>query len=263
MTVITFNIAMLSYLLGSLGYFTYLIYRKPLVSTLANATVAIGLVAHTIVIGLRSQQTGHGPYTTSFEVAVFFSWLVVVVYFLTHWKYKIKDLGSFVLPVAFLILLYATFLSEETVNFPETEFKVLLTLHRTLSVLGYSAFAIAFAAGLMYLIQEKQVKSKKLGIMYFRMPSLEVLDNLNNKVVAVGFPLFTLGFLTGFIWSFQTSQNQGFSWDWVKTWPLVVGWIIYGLIFFGRLFAGIRGKKAAQGAIVGFFTVIITYFLHV
>jgi ABC-type uncharacterized transport system permease subunit len=160
-------------------------------------------------------------------------------------------------------MLYATFLSEETVDFPDSEFKVLLTLHRTLSVLGYSAFAIAFAAGLMYLIQEKQVKSKKLGIMYFRMPSLEVLDNLNNKVVAVGFPLFTLGFLTGFIWSFQTSQTQGFSWDWVKTWPLVVGWILYGLIFFGRLFAGIRGKKAAQGAILGFFTVIITYFLHV
>lgn len=263
MKILTFNIAMISYFLASLEYFLYLVYRKPGVSTLATGTVAVGLLAHTAIIGLRSQETGHGPYTTSFEVALFLSWLVVVVYCFTHWKYKIKDLGSFVIPVAFLILLYATFLSKEVVPFPESEFKVLLTLHRTLSIIGFAAFAIAFGLGVMYLIQEKQVKSKKLGMMYFRMPSLEVLDNLIYKVVAIGFPLFTLGFLTGSIWNIQMNQMSFFSWDLMKTWPMVVGWVLYGFVFFGRQLAGWRGKKVAQGSVIGFVTVMLSILLHV
>ncbi|NIQ02163.1 MAG: cytochrome C assembly protein, partial [Nitrospinaceae bacterium] len=89
----------------------------------------------------------------------------------------------FVIPLVFLIFLFSGFLSKESPLVEGTESHFWLTLHRTLSILGYAAFAIAFAAGIMYLIQENQVKSKKLGIMYFRMPSLEVLDNLNHKVI--------------------------------------------------------------------------------
>ncbi|CCQ91524.1 putative Cytochrome c assembly protein [Nitrospina gracilis 3/211] len=263
MKVLTFNIAMISYLMASLEYFVYLIYRRQFVSSLATVTAAVGLFFHTVIIGLRSQETGHGPYTTSFEVAIFFSWVVVVVYFITHWKYKIKDLGSFVIPLAFLILLYATFLSEEVVHFPESQFRSLMTLHRTLSILGFAAFAIAFAAGVMYLIQERQVKSKKLGIMYFRMPPLESMDQLNFKVVAIGFPLFTLGFLTGGIWTTQATESPFFSWDVVRTWPLVFGWIIYGIVFFGRFMTGLRGRKAAWGSVAGFITVMFSYLLHV
>ena len=114
----------------------------------------------------------------------------------------------------------------------------------------------------MYLIQEHQVKTKKLGIMYFRMPSLEVLDNLNYKVIALGFPLFTLGFLTGSIWNTKLNLPL-LSWDIMKTWPLVIVWLIYAVIFFGRIFVGLRGKKYAQGSVIGFLAVILTYFLHV
>lgn len=162
----------------------------------------------------------------------------------------------------FVILLFSGFLSQEVTLVEKSESQFWLTLHRTLSALGYAAFSIAFAAGIMYLIQEHQVKSKKLGIMYFRMPSLEVLDDLNFKVITIGFPLFTLGFLTGAIWNVKMQQGL-LHWDLLKTWPLVIVWVVYGLVFFGRLFAGLRGKKAAQGAILGFVAVISTYFLHV
>ena len=259
---ITFNIALMSYLAASLGYFVYLVYRQPIVLRLAAIAVGVGLLSHTAMIGIRSSETGHGPYTTAFEVAFFFSWVIVVAYLITEWKYKIKDLGAFVIPVVFLVLFYSGFLSREVVSVENPETMFWLTLHRALSILGYGAFAIAFAAGIMYLIQEHQVKTKKLGIMYFRMPSLEVLDDLNFKVIAVGFPLFTLGFMTGSLWNMQMHQSF-FSWDLSKTWPLVIVWLIYGLIFFGRFVVGLRGKKAAQGAIFGFMSVVITYFLHI
>ncbi|MBI5428464.1 MAG: cytochrome c biogenesis protein CcsA [Nitrospinae bacterium] len=260
---VSINIALISYLAASLEYFVFLAYRKPIVQTLAGFTVALGLVFHTMTIGIRSSQTGHGPYTTSFEVALFLAWMIVVIYFLTEWKYKIKDLGSFVIPLVFLILLYSMFLSKDSVSpVTQTDARFWLTLHRSLSVIGYAAFALAFGAGIMYLIQEKQVKSKKLGIMYFRMPSLEALDNLNDKVIGVGFPLFTLGFLTGSIWS-EKAHQAFFSWNIEKTWPLMAVWLIYGVMFFGRMLVGLRGKKAAQGSIIGFVSIMFTYFLHI
>ena len=104
MDKISFNIALFSYLLASLGYFVYLVFRRPLVSTLAGGTVALGLISQTVSIGIRSSQTGHGPYTTSYEVAMFLAWFMIVIYFLTEWKYKIKDLGAFVIPLVFFVM---------------------------------------------------------------------------------------------------------------------------------------------------------------
>jgi len=262
MDKIWFNVALFSYFLASLGYFVYLVYRRPAVATLSGVVVAIGLFSQTISIGVHSAITGHGPYTTSYEIAMFLAWFIVVIYLLMEWKYKIKDLGSFVLPLVFLVMLISVFLSKDAGLVPESEVRFWLTIHRTLSIIGYAAFSIAFAAGIMYLIQEHQVKTKKLGIMYFRMPSLEVLDDLNFKVITIGFPLFTLGFMTGSIWN--TKMNQAFfSWDLARTMPMVMVWLIYGLVFFGRMTTGLRGKKAAQGAILGFVAVIGTFFLHI
>ena len=68
--------------------------------------------------------------------------------------------------------------------------------------------------------------------------------------------------MTGSIWNIQMDQAF-FAWDLTKTMPMVMGWLIYGLVFFGRMTTGLRGKKAAQGAILGFFAVIGSYLLHI
>ncbi len=262
MTNITFNITLVMYFISTLGHTLYLVHRKPLVKSISFYSLGLGLFVHSIAIFLRSSETGHGPYTTGFEIASFFAWAIVIIFFITEWKYKIKDLGAFIIPVVFLIFLYSAFQSRDFSLIDESSTMFWLTMHRTLSIIGYAAFAIAFGAAVMYLIQENQVKNKKLGIMYFRMPSLEVLDNLNYKVIAIGFPLFTIGFMTGSIWNVKTEESL-FSWDVLRTWPLIAVWLIYCAIFFGRLLVGWRGKKAAQGAILGFFTIIVSYFMHV
>ena len=259
---ITFNITLLIYLISTLGYTLYLGYRNPLVKSISFYSLVLGLFSHTTTIFIRSIETGHGPYTTGFEITSFFSWVLVIIFFITEWNYKIKDLGAFIIPVVFMIFLYSAFQSREYSMIDESLTMFWLTIHRTLSIIGYAAFAIGFGVAVMYLIQENQVKSKKLGVMYFRMPSLEVLDNLNYKVIAIGFPLFTLGFMTGSIWNIKTDESL-FSWDTLRTWPLIVVWLIYSGIFFGRHLAGWRGKRAAQGAIFGFITIIVSYFFHV
>ena len=261
MVNIIFNAALICYLFSGLGYTLYLVFRNTMVKQFSIYLLGLGLFSHTVTIGLRSVETGHVPYTTGFEIASFLAWVIVVIYFLIEFKYKIKDLGAFVIPVVFLILLFSFFQSREFSLIDESSTMFWLTMHRTLSIIGFAAFAIAFGAAVMYLIQENQVKTKKMGVMYFRMPSLEVLDNLNYKVICIGFPLFTLGFMTGSIWNIKTDES--FAWDPISTLPLIVVWLIYCSIFFGRLLVGWRGKKAAQGAILGFVSVIVSYFFHV
>ena len=130
MGTIFLNITLICYLTASIGYFVFLVYRMHWVSGASLGSVGIGLAFHTAFMGLRSMETGHGPYTNSFEVGVFCSWIIVGLFLFLHWRYKIKDLGAFAIPLVFLILLYAAFMSQEALGEPIAELQLWLTLHR-------------------------------------------------------------------------------------------------------------------------------------
>ena len=255
-----FHIALFCYLISSVKYFLHLALRRRLLFIVANSTVAVGFCIHTAGLVLRSTQTGHGPYTSNYEYALFFSWAIILVYLITEFRYRIQDLGSFVVPLGFLLMVYSLTLPVESASV-KPAIRLSLTLHRTLSFIGYGAFALAFGAGIMYLLQERQLKSKKFSALFYRFPSLEVIDDINHKLVAFGFPVFSIGFITGSMVALKGGGSY-FAWQ-LSTLPLLVTWIIYGALFAGRITVGLRRKKAAIGAILGFFSVMATYFMHI
>ena len=261
MKELAFNISLFFYFIASLKHILYLVLRRRFLYLVANWTVGIGFVAQFIGLILRSAETGHGPYTSIYEYSLFLSWAIILSYFFVEFKYRFKDLGVFVVPLAFFMMLYASSLPQESNPAESSSMKFWLTIHRTLSMLGLGAFAIAFAASIMYLVQEKLLKTKKIGSLFQRLPSLEVLDNVMHLIITVGFPIFTIGFITGSIWIGKT-KGSFFSWDVQKTLPLLITWFIYGSLFIGRIVAGWRRKKAAVISIVGFFSVVVTYILH-
>ncbi|MBI3600318.1 MAG: cytochrome c biogenesis protein CcsA [Nitrospinae bacterium] len=255
-----FGVTLSCYLLGMAKYFLYLAIRRKILFIIATVFIAVGFVFHTGILVLRSIETGHGPYTTTFEYYTFFSWAIVLVYLVAEVRYKIKDLGSFVIPIAFISLAYAVFQSWHTET-TEPVIRFWLTIHRTLSFIGYAALTLTFGVGIMYIIQEKQLKSKHLGAFYYRLPSLEVLDDINKKAVDVGFPLITFGFISGIIWAWQ--RDGYFSLDFKRTILMIITWTIYGTLFFGRIIAGWRGRRAARFVVYGFMAVIIAYMVHI
>ncbi len=133
-----------------------------------------------------------------------------------------------------------------------------LGIHTTLAFLGDAAFAMAAGVGVMYLIQERYVKSKHPGGLFQRLPSLQVLDELNYRLITLGFPLLTLAILTGVIWA-NTAWGSYWRWDPKEVWSLIT-WLIYALVLHLRLTVGWRGKKAAFLSIVGFILIIFTFF---
>jgi cytochrome c-type biogenesis protein CcsB len=133
-----------------------------------------------------------------------------------------------------------------------------LGIHTTLCFLSYACFLMAFCFGIMYLWQEREVKSRKIDVFFFRLPSLGLMDRLGYRAIAFGFLFLTLGIISGSIWA-QRAWGSFWSWDPKETWSLIV-WLIYLVYLHGRIMAGWRGRKSAYIAIIGFLSVIFTYF---
>jgi cytochrome c-type biogenesis protein CcsB len=131
-------------------------------------------------------------------------------------------------------------------------------IHTILAFLGYAAFAVACGIGIMYLLQEHYLKSKHLGGLFHRMPSLQVLDEINYKLITLGFPLLTLAIITGALWA-ESAWGAYWRWDPKEVWSLLT-WFIYALVLHVRLTVGWRGKKAAILSIIGFSAVLFTFF---
>ena len=98
-----------------------------------------------------------------------------------------------------------------------------LGVHTSFAVLGDAAFAFAFIVSIMYLIQERQLKAKHLGAIFHRLPSLDIMDTLGYKALTFGWPLFTLGMITGSIWA-NSAWGTYWSWDPKETWSLIT-WV--------------------------------------
>ena len=128
--------------------------------------------------------------------------------------------------------------------------------HVTLSMLGTVGFAVAFFAGVMYLTQDGLLKSKRFNVLYAKLPALDYLDHLNQQSIVMGFPLLTLGIISG-AFSAEIARGTYVNWNPEQTWAMVT-WGFYFAVLVGRLTIGWRAKRAAYLTIIGFAGVILT-----
>jgi len=94
--------------------------------------------------------------------------------------------------------------------------------------------------------------------LFQRLPNLQILDEINYKLITLGFPLLTLAIITGALWA-ESAWGSYWRWDPKEVWSLIT-WFIYALVLHARLTAGWRGRKAAMLSIAGFISVIFTFF---
>lgn len=130
-------------------------------------------------------------------------------------------------------------------------------LHALTSFLGIGAFALAFCAGVLYLAQERMIKAKKVGNPLRSLPSLDALDKVVHLALLIGFPLLSVGLLSGYLWA-RTGLG-GSVWRDPKVLVAFLTWFTYGFLFYWRFKGGRRGRKVALLAALGFFAVIFTF----
>lgn len=255
MPAMFFMVTMVLYLAGTGFSLAYLLRRSEALSKVSLGVAGLGFLSHTIALITRMMAAGHIPLTSFHEAMSFFSWALVLVFLLVELRHRIHVLGSFILPLALLSLLSAAALPKEA----PALVPVLRTVwvHVTLSMLGTVGFAVAFVAGLMYVIQERLLKSKRFNVLYAKLPPLDFLDDLNQRSIVLGFPLLTLGIITGAI-SAEFARGSYLNWNPEQTWALVT-WVFYFVVLMGRITVGWRAKRAAYLTIIGFVGVVLTF----
>jgi cytochrome c-type biogenesis protein CcsB len=258
MDVTLLKIAAILYLLASASFVANTFLARDFVSRASPIILFSGFAVHTAALGVHFLQTGYPGVARCSESLSFYSWLLVAGYLLLQLKYRLAILGAIIGPLASLMTLAALAFGTGSSELPPALQTYWLPIHVTLAFLGNAVFALAFGVSLMYLLQESYLKRKKMTAVMRRFPSLEALDKLNYVLLVWGFPLMTLGILTGSLWA---GIHWGNYWSWE---PLQISsgiaWLFYGLILHGRITAGLRGKKAALLTMVGF-VVVIGYFL--
>jgi cytochrome c-type biogenesis protein CcsB len=257
MNALLFYGTLVIYGAATVSYLAYLLKPKEIVGRAAHWMIASGFIVHCAFTLDRYLEAGHTPITNLHESLSFFSLAVVGVFIAFERRYHVFILGSFITPLALLLLLMSSLYSSAIPHLPPALKSNWLFVHTSLAFLSYATFAVAFGAAIMYLIQEHFLKKKRLGPLYQKLPSLVILDEINYRCLTFGFPLLTIAIITGAIWA-ETAWGTYWSWDPKETWSLIT-WFIYAALLHGRLTTGWRGRRAAILSIVGFFVLLFTF----
>jgi len=252
-----FYITAVIYLVATAVYILYLRTHRDIYSRVGLYIIYGGFVFHTLAIAVLWQEAGTIPVLNLTGSLTLFSWLTIASYLTLIRKYSMPVLGAFVMPLTILFFAGAMFLPSKPMVKNEIFNSYLFDLHIVLAFGGNAFFALAFVFALMYLIQEKYLKSRKPGGMYFLLPPLDVLDELNYRCLTYGFPMLTFAIMSGAIWSHETF-GEYWMWKHRQIFSLVI-WLLYAVLLHGRLTAGWRGRRAAKLSLIAFVILIVSY----
>ncbi|TRO79786.1 c-type cytochrome biogenesis protein CcsB [Trichloromonas acetexigens] len=259
-----FNITTIAYFAAMVLFIVYIVSRVQAIGLTATGVVWAGFVANTIAIGLRWREAyalgfQQAPLSNLYESVVFFAWSIALCYLLMDLKYKQRAVGAFVIPFAFIFMIWAQLgLNAEIQPLVPALQSNWLTYHVITCFLGYAAFAVACGASIMYLLMigREERKGNNQGLMGI-FPSAKVLDDINYKAIMFGFPMLSLGIITGAAWA-NYAWGTYWSWDPKETWSLII-WFIYAAFLHARFTRGWVGRKAAWLSIIGFAATIFCY----
>lgn len=249
-----FTLAFIIYIIASIGFFVFLVSSKEKVGKFSVTASTIGFIIHTIAMVLRIIESGRLPFSNQFEFANSFTWAIVLCYLVIHHMYKFTAVGGFVMPLAFLMMGYASMLPKTIKPLMPALQSRWLTIHVGTAIISYGSFAVAAGLSAMYLVNERnKEKDKKRG----HLPDAEVCDYLSYRVIAFGYLMLTLVIVTGAIWA-KKAWARYWGWDPKETWSLIT-WIIYSTYLHLRFNRGWKGKTAAWFSVIGFICVIFTF----
>ncbi len=230
--------------------FTYsivsLALRRYRASRRNYALIAAGFVALSAFLHLRGVETGHCPVTTPFDILLFLSWSMALIYLVVGTGYRMTLLGAFTSPVVILMQLGALALrhSAEAKPLVARPPNLWLEVHAAFSVIAYGAFGLAAIAGVMFLMQERRLKTRNVTGLTAHLPAIRDLGTMNGRLMLLGFLLLSGGLASGFLVGRPTGT--------LKLAGGVVVWIVYGLILQSRWLRSLAPKAAAKLSIMAF-----------
>jgi cytochrome c-type biogenesis protein CcsB len=248
------SVAIVAYVCATGLALAHLVQRQPLVHRLASLTTLVGWIAHTFALLSLAIDMGGPPLGTLANAVSVAVWVVVLFEMLVERQSGVTVLGAFVMPVVVVLSLKSS--AARPAALAPALGNAWIWIHIALALVGIAAFVLNFAGAIMYLLQDREIRGKRPGRFYHRLPPLETLDHWTYRTLALGFPFLTTGIILGAVWA-RTAWGSVFTFD-----PLaffsVVAWVIYAGTLAGRAAGGWHGRRAAYFAIIGFAALVIT-----
>ena len=256
-------ITLLLYGCAAAAYLAHFTRRGRTTGRVATGLLGTAILAHTFLIGMQTMQAGHAPLVGTTAAISAFVWLLAISYLYIELTTDERTLGVLVCVLISLLFLIPVFDPEVSPR-PAVLRSPLFTLHVVTMLFAYASFALAFVIGVTYVLLFKEIKAKHLGFFYARLPSLQVLDLMNGRVVSIGWLFLTIGIAIGGIWAMQVQSSsdprlERMSVEDPKILVALVSWGVYSFALFARRTIGWTGRRAAWLSAVAFVIVLLNF----
>ena len=255
----------LNWLLPVLYIVTFAIYSYDFMTgkkELANSKrlfLFITLLFHAVYLIVRTIYFGHPPITNVFEIFTVLAFAVSFSYFILELVTDIRGTGPFIIIISILFQIISSVEIEHIVAVKQVLKSNLLGIHVFSALVGYSGITISAVYGFLYLMLYKEIKLNQFGLIFDRLPNLEILERLSFSSAVIGFVLLTCAIVIGLIWLPRAFPN--FSYADPKLIGTSIVWILYGIGITSKLLGKWRGKKVVIFSIIGFLIAILSTML--
>lgn len=206
--------------------------------------IGLGFLLQSAFLTMRGHALHHCPLTNLFEVLIFLAWSVALIYLAVGTAYRLSLMGAFTAPLVLLIQAFALLSPIDVPHPVKLPVNGWLEFHASMSIVAYGAFALACVAGAMYLVQERQLKTHQLRSIFYHLPPLSDLFAVLTRLLWLGFALYTLGLMSGFLIGESLPRIQ-------IIFAFAV-WFLYAAILQGRHFRRLAPRRVAALCIIGF-----------
>src|SRR2546427_3419456 len=261
MATILVHIALVAYTAGAAAFLTWLVRPAPGFARAGRLLLLVGVVVHFAAFGVSLGVAGAGLGVKAWKGGELFSLLAAVTvagYLLLDFRYELSVAGAFVGPFTVAIMVPAHLVhSDARAIAREVSHSIALFVHVGASAIGTAVLALSFGLSVLYLASERQMKEKRPGRLFARLPSLELIDRAGYRLAVWGFVFLSLTIATGSLVSHRATgqalpfaPKQGFA---------VLAWALFASLIQARLVAGWRGRRVALLVVTGFLLLVGTY----
>nr|BDA98798.1 cytochrome c biogenesis protein [Chroomonas debatzensis] len=290
------NITFLLLLLALISYWTTIAFSKTLGDSKAGYfLICLSNITITVILGWRWFENGYFPLSNLYESLFFFTWGITAITIFVEHKTKLLLVGAVSSPLAMFVTAFATLSLPEGMQKASPLVPALksnwLMMHVSIMMLSYSTLIIGSLLSILFLVltQGKDIQIKgnangskeinlgtqpsltlrdaSIGVLEVsnysnnnlpkNLTLLESLDNLSYRIIGLGFPLLTIGIISGAVWA-NEAWGSYWSWDPKETWALIT-WLVFAAYLHARIIKSWQGKKPAILASIGFIVVWICY----
>ena len=238
--------------------------QLPVISNLCWLGVISSNFLLFLILGLRWLISGYFPLSNLYESLLFLDWCLLFILIVAETKTRTKLLGAVVLPIALLIISFAslilpTQMQEAAPLVPALQSNWLM-MHVSMMMLSYATLILGSLLSILFLVVQKfTTNNNKIqqNLAQTKIQLLENIDTWSYRTIGLGFPFLTIGIIAGAVWA-NEAWGSYWSWDPKETWALIT-WLIFAAYIHARLTKGWVGEKAALLGSIGFIIVWICY----